>query len=109
MNKLEKIILPTMNPEVAAKEIGCFVIEIIKNAESTGGVIGLSGGVDSTVTAALVKQAFDIYNKTHDDKLELFGYMLPSKINKPDDLVNAIYVAEKLGIDYKVINIEKKN
>ena len=82
---LEKILLAQMDPELVSKEIGDFVINQVTKIGYTGCVIGLSGGIDSTTTVALIKRAFDIYNENHDEELELVGYILPSKINSIDD------------------------
>jgi NAD+ synthase len=94
-----------MNPEVVSKEIGDFVIENLEKFNSSGCVIGLSGGIDSTTTAALIKKAFDEYNEKNGLTFELVGYMLPSKINDPSDLTDAIKVAELLGIRYEIHDI----
>ena len=61
-----KIRLPGMNPELVADEIGDFMLRNLFESNATGGVIGLSGGVDSIVTAALTKRAFDRFNKQND-------------------------------------------
>lgn len=98
--------LLNMNPEVVVEEIGNFIIDEIIKINYTGGVIGLSGGVDSTVTAALTKRAFDRYNALNKDKLELIGYVLPSNLNNPKDTEDGIRIAEKLGIKYEVLSIE---
>ena len=102
-----KIKLPYVNPDNAIKSIGRFIVETILDASATGGVIGLSGGVDSTVTAAITKKAFDDYNKKNPEKdLELIGYMLPSLINTPKDTIDGINVAKKLNIIYHILNID---
>jgi NAD+ synthase len=101
----QKIKLAEMEPDAVSKEIGDFVLETVLGVNSTGCVIGLSGGIDSTTTAALIKRAFDSYNLSHEDKLELVGYMLPSGVNSPKDAEDAIKIAEKLGIRYEVIDI----
>ena len=104
----KRIKLAKMNPEVVANEIGDFVIERTLMTNSTGCVIGLSGGVDSSTTAAIIKRAFDYYNANYDDKhLELVGYMLPSKINDPSDTKDGVRVAKHLGIRHYTISIEK--
>jgi len=106
--KLErKILLARMNLGSAAREIGDFVVNSVLNSGSTGCVIGLSGGVDSTTTAALVKKAFDDYNAKNSKKLELIGYILPSNVNNPEDAEDGIKVAERLGIRYEVRSIDK--
>jgi len=97
----KKIRLPQMDAEAAADEIGNFIVEILLRFNKTGGVVGLSGGVDSTVAAALAKRAFDKH------KLELVGYIIPSKINHKQDLEDAVKVAQKLGIRYEIVEIDE--
>lgn len=102
-----KITIARMNPELVANEIGDFLISEITNEGRTGGLLGLSGGVDSTATAALAKRAFDKYNLTNPKQsLELVGYLLPSKLNAKADEEDGKKVAERLGIRYELINIE---
>jgi len=69
-------------------------------------VIGLSGGVDSSTAASLIKRAFDGFNSQNTEKLELVGYILPSSINKNDDTEDAKTVANKLGIRWEMQTIE---
>ncbi|MBR9705596.1 NAD(+) synthase [Candidatus Pacearchaeota archaeon] len=101
-----KIKLPNMDHETVANEIGDFIVKTILEFNMTGGVMGLSGGVDSTTVAAITKKAFDKHNKDNDIKLELVGYILPSKANSPKDAEDGIKVAEKLGIRYETQEIE---
>lgn len=103
----KKIKLPEINPETAVAEIGNFIVENVLRFKTTGGVVGLSGGVDSTTVAAVAKKAFDRYNASHDSRLEVVGYMLPSDVNKPEDAEDGIDVAKKLGIRYEVCGIDQ--
>lgn len=103
---MPEIKLARMNPEKVADEIGSFILETVLGVGATGGVIGLSGGVDSTTTAALAKRAFDKHNKYDAKKLELVGLLLPSKINNKKDAEDGETVAKKLGIRYETIEIE---
>ncbi|MFH1637086.1 MAG: NAD(+) synthase [Candidatus Woesearchaeota archaeon] len=104
----KKIKLARMDAEKVSREIGNFVIKTCLYFGSTGCVMGLSGGVDSTTTAALIKTAFDHYNSSNPKKeLELVGYILPSSVNNPEDTKDGVYVAEKLGIRYEVLGIDK--
>ncbi len=104
---LPKIKLPQINPEQTCREIGEFVIDIIRRAKSTGFVIGLSGGVDSSTTAGIIKRTFDEYNSIHQDKLEIVGYILPSKINTATDQDYGVMVAKQLHMRYEIQDISQ--
>ena len=106
--KYKRIKIARMNPELVTREIGDFLIKEITEEGKIGGVLGLSGGVDSTCTAALTKRAFDRYNLENSEKqgLELVGYLLPSKLNAKADEEDGRKVAERLGIRYQLINIQ---
>ena len=104
---MKRIKLAKMDCEKVSKEIGDFVIEIVQEVNSTGCVIGLSGGVDSSTAAALIKRSFDRFNIQSSEKLELVGYLLPSSLNKTDDAEDAKTVANKLGIRWEMQAIEK--
>src|SRR3989339_2218766 len=105
--KEKRIKLPTMNCYLVADQIGRFITDTVLSAHKTGGVIGLSGGVDSTVVAALAQMAFNIHNRLElGPKLELVGYILPSKTNQPEDALDGLKVARRLGIRHEIYNIE---
>ena len=67
----------------------------VKNADVEGAVIGLSGGIDSSVTSLLCKKAFP--NNT-------LGLIMPCQ-SSPEDRVDAVKHAEKFKIKYKEINL----
>ena len=106
---MKKIKLATMDCEQVCGEIGDFVIETVLETASSGCVIGLSGGVDSSTAAALIKSGFDRHNakrgKNHQE-LELTGYILPSRVNPTQDEADAEAVANYLGIRYEIHSIE---
>lgn len=103
----KKILLARMNPELVADQIGDFIVAKTLQWGKNGAVLGLSGGVDSTTVAALTKKGFDKYNSSNDrQKLELVGYLLPSKTNSPEDEKDGRIVAERLGIRHESISIE---
>ncbi|WP_440059826.1 NAD+ synthase [Thermogladius sp. 4427co] len=62
-------------------------------------VIGLSGGLDSSVTATLLAKALP-------REMVLALVMPDTRVNKPADTIDAIELAESLGIKYYVIPID---
>ena len=64
----------------------------------TRGVVGLSGGIDSALTAALAAAALGREN--------VLGVSMPSRFSSQGSLDDARRLAENLGIEYRVIPIE---
>jgi NAD+ synthase len=95
-----------MDCKTVSREIGEFVIESVLAVGATGCVVGLSGGVDSSTTAALINKAFSGYNQKKDTPLELVGYILPTRINKQADVRDAETLVKALGIRYEIHSIE---
>ena len=65
----------------------------------TDAVVGLSGGIDSALTAAL---AVDALGPEH-----VHGVMLPSRYSSPGSLDDAAALAGNLGIETRVLPIEE--
>jgi NAD+ synthase (glutamine-hydrolysing) len=61
-------------------------------------VIGLSGGIDSALVAAIAAEAFGPQHVT--------GVAMPSRFNAPESLADAKDLADRLGIHFKVVPIE---
>ena len=62
-------------------------------------VLGLSGGIDSAVTAALAVEALG--------KSRVFGVALPSRYSSDHSLKDAEDLANNLGIDFQIVEIER--
>lgn len=83
-----------MNYKTVSKKITDFIRK--KNNNLNGTVIGLSGGLDSTVVAYLAVKALG--------KNKVTGLILPYKENKETE--EGIKIAKILGIKYYIINIQ---
>ena len=103
---MNAIKLPRMDCETVSRQIGDFVIESVQAVGATGCVVGLSGGVDSSTTAALINKAFTRANQKKDIPLELVGYILPTRINNQADVRDAETLAKALAIRYEIHSIE---
>ena len=77
------------------------IVEFIRSQLDKAGldhlIVGISGGIDSAVTAALSVKAVG------KDKVK--GFLLPYKLNHPDSLNHGRLLAEYLGIEYQEIEI----
>lgn len=84
-------------PEIKDK-IVAFINSKVAESGASGAVIGLSGGIDSTLTAYLSVEALGSEN--------VLGLLLPEKgITSEQDIDDALDVVKILGIEHKVIEI----
>lgn len=90
--------LSTSELAATRERIVAFIADLVDDAGATGAVLGLSGGVDSTLTAHLAVEALG------EDGLH--GLVMPSAVNDPDVMSDAERVAEDLGIEYDVVEIQ---
>ncbi len=86
-----------MRIEKAREIIVDFIAEYIDSAGSDGAVIGLSGGLDSAVSAALAVEAIG------SDRV--FAVALPYRISDPRSLEDAQKIADHLGLDLETVDI----
>ncbi|EMA61064.1 NAD synthetase [Halorubrum distributum JCM 13561] len=86
--------------ELAAtrERIVSFIRDVVDEAGAEGAVLGLSGGIDSTLTAHLAVEALG------EDGLH--GLTMPSAVNDADVMSDAERVAHDLGVEYDVIEIQ---
>ncbi|MCB2219254.1 MAG: NAD(+) synthase [Bacteroidetes bacterium] len=73
------------------------VDDIFRKYKRRGAVVGISGGIDSSVTLALAVKAFGANR--------VFGVMMPEKDSSPDSKDLAQVLADKYGVEAVVENI----
>jgi NAD+ synthase len=84
--------------EAYREHITDFIVESVDVAGADEAVIGLSGGIDSTLTSHLAVEALGADS--------VYGLVLPSEVNREQNMSDAERVAsELLGIEYDVIEI----
>jgi len=87
----------TINPKETTTIITDFIKTYVKNSESKGVVIGLSGGVDSAVTAVLCKKALGSKNTT--------CIFLPDTTTPKNDYKHQELFVKKFGLSCKIKDI----
>ena len=84
------------NLEAYLEEIQSFLKDYLKNSGCKSYILGLSGGVDSSLVAALARKAVG--------KDKLFCYAIDIDSN-PKDIEDAQRVAKQLDVNLKVVNL----
>lgn len=90
--------IPELDIEKTNQDIVNFIKSKVSEAKTDGIIVGLSGGIDSTLVAHLACEALG------NDKV--FGIIMPSTTTPTEDKIHGIEIAQKLGIDYKEIAID---
>jgi len=86
------------NEDMVCKNIINWIREYFKDQPNAkGAIIGISGGKDSSVAAKLLVEALG--------RERVFGVLMPNGVQK--DIDDSLRVVDILGIDYKIVNIEK--
>jgi NAD+ synthase len=91
-------IIPEINLEKTKTNIVEFIKSKVSESKTDGIVVGLSGGIDSTLSAYLACEALG--------KENVFGLVLPSATTPTEDTDHGIKIAQNLGIKYKKIAID---
>ena len=84
--------------EKTLDEILQFIKEVVHKAHASGVVLGLSGGVDSALTATVCTRALG------GEKVQ--GILMPTSFTPERDSADALYLAEMLGIKVTKVDIE---
>ncbi|PYP55115.1 MAG: NAD+ synthase [Gemmatimonadetes bacterium] len=88
----------TIDPELTRKWLVSFLKdEVVRRRGFKKGLVGLSGGVDSSLTAFLAAEALGREN--------VIGVRMPYRTSSPESLAHAQLVIDKLGIPSLTIDI----
>lgn len=96
--KLTRDILK-INFEEETERILEFIRRVVENSGASGVVLGLSGGVDSSLTAALCVKALG--------RERVLGVLMPTNFTPREDVEDALELAETLGIRVETVNIDE--
>tara|TARA_B100001540_G_scaffold313390_1_gene336233 strand:+ start:514 stop:1485 length:972 start_codon:yes stop_codon:yes gene_type:complete len=98
--KNSKNLLKLKNIKKISDDLVKFInFQVIENYKKNGVVIGLSGGLDSSLTASLSVKSLG--------KENVLGLILPEKESSPSSYKLAKSLANKLKIKYEVVDITK--
>jgi NAD+ synthase len=86
-----------LNAPLAEKVLTSFIRDAVETSGTAGVVVGLSGGIDSSLSAALAVRALGP-ERVH-------GFLLPYRTSNPSSEADARLVAEHLGVPHRVIDI----
>jgi NAD+ synthase len=88
---------PKINAAFVEKILVRFIREELGKCGCKKGILGLSGGLDSAVCAALAGRALGSRN--------VLGLIMPYGKASPEDVRDAVALARRLGIRYRTIDI----
>src|SRR5213082_2226580 len=87
-----------IDPDLARRWlVSCLKDEVVRRRGFTKGIVGLSGGVDSSLTAFLAVEALG--------KENVIGVRMPYRTSSPESLEHAQLVIQTLGIQSVTIDI----
>ena len=91
--------IPIKLRDDAGEIIQAFISQKAAEAKASGIVLGMSGGLDSSLVAHLCVNALG--------KDKVLGLMMPEKSSNPQDLEHGVMVAKSLGIEHMVVDISE--
>jgi NAD+ synthase len=95
---MERDDLDKLDLENTVNEILNFIRREVEESGASGVIIGLSGGIDSSVAAALCVQALG--------REKVLGLIMPTNFTPKEDMEDALELACNLGIETKIIPID---
>lgn len=85
------------DPERATRMIETFIIQQMEHFQREGAVLGLSGGIDSSLVATLLVRALG--------PDQVLALLLPERDSHPSSKSDALREIERLGINHREINL----
>jgi NAD+ synthase len=86
-----------LHEPLAVAVLTSFIRDAVETSGTQGVVVGLSGGVDSALAAALAARALD--------PQRVHAFLLPYRTSAPESARDARAVAEHLGLPHRLIDI----
>lgn len=96
--KPKSLEVPKLNYKETAEEICNFMRKTVEEAKANGVVVGLSGGVDSSLIAALSVRALG--------KDKVLGVLMPTSFTPKEDVEDAGELAKQLEIRTEFVSIQ---
>ena len=87
----------SLHAPLAVAVLTSFIRDAVETSGTTGVVVGLSGGIDSSLAAALAARALGP-ERVH-------GFLLPYRTSSPESVADARLVAESLDLPHRLIEI----
>ena len=86
-----------IEPSAVTDELTAFIRRTVEDFQRDGAIVGLSGGIDSAVVAALAVRALG--------PERVLGLLLPERDSEPRSKRDALRLARSLGIRHKTIGL----
>lgn len=86
-----------IKPDIIVEKILVFIRQEISNHQRDGAILGMSGGIDSSVTASLLVGALGAS--------KVRALLLPERDSSPESKTDALSEIERLGISYREIDM----
>ena len=90
--------IPELNVEQTKTDIIKFIKGKVDESKTDGIVIGLSGGIDSTLVTYLACEALG--------KDKVFGILMPSTTTPTEDKLHGVEITQILNIEHEEIDID---
>jgi NAD+ synthase len=93
------IVVPELDLKRNHDEILRFIKEVVDGADAKGVVVGLSGGVDSSLVATLCVKALG--------NVKVLGILMPTSFTPQRDIRDALELAKWLGIRTETVDVQR--